>query len=93
MVRSNDVEKISNAAKGISELLSQGIIFSSDSYNGGPSFMFTKLNDLKPQLLSEATQRAKEAAQKFATESGSKVGKIQDANQGIICLLYTSRCV
>ncbi|MBN8648675.1 MAG: SIMPL domain-containing protein [Caulobacterales bacterium] len=84
MVRSNDVEKISNAAKGISELLSQGIIFSSDAYNGGPSFMFTKLNDLKPQLLTEATQRAKDAALKFATESGSKVGKIQDANQGII---------
>ena len=46
--------------------------------------MFTKLNDLKPQLLTEATQRAKDAALKFATESGSKVGKIQDANQGII---------
>jgi uncharacterized protein len=84
LVRSNDVEKIAIAARGISELLSQGLIFSSDAYNSGPTFMFTKLNDLKPQLLSEATQRAKEAALKFANESGSKVGKIQNANQGII---------
>lgn len=84
LVRSSDVEKISKAAKGISELLSQGLIFSSDSYNSGPTFMFTKLNDLKPELLTEATKRAKEAALKFATESGSKVGKIQNANQGII---------
>ncbi len=84
LVRSSDVEKISKAAKGISELLAQGLIFSSDSYNSGPTFMFTKLNDLKPELLTEATKRAKEAALKFATESGSKVGKIQNANQGII---------
>lgn len=84
LVRSNDVDKISKAARGISELLAQGLIFSSDSYNSGPTFMYTKLNDLKPQLLTDATKRAKEAAQKFATESGSKVGKIQNANQGII---------
>ncbi len=83
MVKSADVQKISDSARGISELLRQGVIFATE-YGGGPTFMFTKLNDLKPALLTEATQRAKEAAQKFAQESGSKVGKIQNANQGVI---------
>ncbi len=83
MVKSNSVDKISISSRGISDLLKQGVIISQE-YGGGPSYIYTKLNDLKPELLSEATKRAKEAAQKFASESGSKVGKIQNANQGII---------
>jgi hypothetical protein len=58
-------------------------VFSSDSYNAGPSFVFTGISALKGEMLTEATQRAREAAQKFAEESGAKVGDIQNANQGI----------
>lgn len=84
MVRSTDVNKINAASSGISALIDQGVIFSSDSYNAGPSFMFTQLNDLKPVLLTEATRRAREAAQQFAQQSGAHVGGIQNANQGVI---------
>jgi hypothetical protein len=65
------------------ELLKAGVVFSSDSYNAGPSYIFTKISDLKGEMLTEATQRAREAAEKFAEESGAKVGVIQSANQGI----------
>ncbi|MEK7660529.1 MAG: SIMPL domain-containing protein [Pseudomonadota bacterium] len=84
MVRSTDVNKISTASSGIAALIDQGVIFSSDSYSAGPTFLFTKLNDLKPVLLTEATRRAREAAQQFAQQSGARVGGIQNANQGVI---------
>lgn len=84
MLRSSDVMRISRAASGASGLLSQGVILASGDSSSEPSFMFTKLNDLKPALLTEATQKARQAAQKFAQESGAKVGSIQNANQGVI---------
>jgi hypothetical protein len=49
--------------------------------------VFTGVNDLKGDMLTEATKRAKEAAEKFAAESGARVGDIQNANQGIIEIL------
>jgi hypothetical protein len=84
LVKSADVEKLADAAKSVGDLLRSGVVFSADSYNAGPSFIFTKVNDLKGEMLTEATQRAREAAEKFAQESGASVGDIQNANQGII---------
>ena len=83
LVNSADVQKLADSARAVGELLKSGVVFSSDSYNAGPSFIFTKINDLKGEMLTEATKRAREAAEKFATESGAKVGDIQSANQGI----------
>lgn len=84
LVRSNDVEKLSDASRMVGDLLKSGVVFSADSYNAGPSFVFTKVNELKGEMLTEATKRAREAAEKFAQESGAKVGDIQSANQGIV---------
>ena len=83
LVRSGDVQKLATAARATGELLKAGVVFSADSYNAGPSFIFTGISGLKGEMLTEATQRAREAAQKFAEESGAKVGDIQNANQGI----------
>jgi uncharacterized protein len=83
LVRSQDVQKLAQAARNMGELLRAGVAFSSDSYNAGPSFVFTGIAKLKGEMLSEATQRAREAAQKFAEESGAEVGDIQSANQGV----------
>jgi uncharacterized protein len=84
LVKSAEVDKLAAAARMIGDLLKSGVVFSSDAYNAGPSYIFTGVNALKGDMLTEATKRAKEAADKFATESGAKVGAIQDANQGII---------
>ncbi len=84
LVRSNEVDKLASASKKIGDLLKSGVVFSSDAYNAGPSFIFTEVNNLKGDMLTEATRRAKESADKFAAESGAKVGDIQSANQGVI---------
>ena len=84
LVKSASVQQLSEASRSIGDLLKAGVVFSSDAYNAGPSFVFTKIADLKGDMLAEATKRAREAADKFASESGAKVGDIQSANQGII---------
>jgi hypothetical protein len=84
LVKSTEVDKLADASKMVGDLLKSGVVFSADAYNAGPSFIFTKVNDLKGEMITEATKRAKEAADKFALESGAAVGAIQDANQGII---------
>ncbi|MCA0433103.1 MAG: SIMPL domain-containing protein [Proteobacteria bacterium] len=84
LVRSTEVDKLQASARMIGDLLKSGVVFSADAYNAGPSFVFTQVNDLKGDMLTEATKRAKEAAEKFAAESGAKVGDIQSANQGVI---------
>jgi hypothetical protein len=84
LVKSAEVDKLAGASRMIGDLLKSGVVFSADAYNAGPSFVFTRVNDLKGDMLTEATKRAREAAEKFAAESGAKVGSIQSANQGII---------
>ena len=86
VVRSKDVDKLVTASRNISDLLRQGVVLTSDQYNSGPSFIFTKLNDLKPEMLTEATQRARKSAEQFARESGAKVGAIFSANQGLFTI-------
>jgi hypothetical protein len=87
LITSKNVDKIAIAAQSISQLLKVGVVFSSDAYSSGPSYIFTAISELKGEMLSEATTRAREAAQKFATESQSNVGNIKSANQGVFQIL------
>ncbi len=84
MVKTTEVDKLAEASRNSGDLLKEGVVFANDGSSSGPSFQFTGLNELKGALLTEATQRAREAADKFAKESGAKVGAIQNANQGVI---------
>lgn len=86
VVRSKDVDKLVAASRNISDLLKAGVVLTSDQYNSGPSFIFTGLNDLKPEMLTEATKRARAAAEQFARESGANVGAIFNANQGLFTI-------
>ena len=49
-----------------------------------PRYVVSKFNDLRPQLLADATRNARATAQQFATDSGAQVGVIRSANQGSI---------
>ncbi len=49
-------------------------------------FLFTGLNDIKPAMIEEATKNARKAAEQFAKDSGSKVGKIRSATQGLFTI-------
>ena len=79
LLRTENVDAVSKLASSIGELTKQGIIM--NDYNG-PSYIFTKLNDIKPQMIEEATKNARAAAEKFAKDSDSKLGKIRNASQG-----------
>ncbi|KKB08071.1 SIMPL domain-containing protein [Devosia chinhatensis] len=87
LVTTDKVTELADASRSVADLLRQGVVFSSDSYSAGASFVFTNINDLKSEMLTEATTRAKETAAQFATESGAQVGDIQTANQGVFEVL------
>ena len=55
--------------------------------NQNANYFFTKLNEVKPQMLKSATENARQAAAEFARNSNSKVGKIRNANQGVFTIL------
>ena len=65
-----------------SELLKKGIVTEGSTWDNPVEFKYEGLNDIKPQMIEEATMNAREAAQKFAKDSDSRLGKIRTANQG-----------
>ena len=84
-VRSSNIAAV-NAALSVSiDLMDSGIALSHD-YDSRVEYLFTKLNDIKPQMIAEATQNAHRAAEQFAHDSGSKVGKIKRASQGLFSI-------
>lgn len=86
IVKSNNVALVEQSIPQTDKLIAEGIVF--DNSEGYPvSYIFTKLNDIKPQMLADATQNAKKAAEEFAKNSHSKVGKIRHANQGVFSIL------
>lgn len=87
LVTTSEVDMLANAARAVADLLRSGVVFSSDAYSAGPSFIFTGINDLKGNMLVEATDRAREAAQQFADASDATVGDIKSANQGVFEIL------
>lgn len=87
LVTTDRVTDLAEASRSVADLLREGVVFSADAYSAGASFVFTGINDLKSEMLTEATQRAKETAEQFASESGAAVGDIQTANQGVFEIL------
>ncbi len=88
MVRTSEPEKIRAASQDIGELVAAGVVLSSgDGYGSGPTYLFTRLNDLKPAMLAEANANARKAAGQFAQESRSRVGGIRRASQGVFEIL------
>ena len=80
-VCSNEVDKVLALMAAQSELLSKDIILDS-GWDSTPQFLFEGLNDLKPEMIEEATKNARQVAEKFAKDSGSSLGKIRTASQG-----------
>jgi len=88
MVRSKDPESIARAGRAVGELVDAGVVLSADhGPYGGPTFLFTRLSDVKPGMIAEATAEARRAAEQFAKDSGSRTGSIRKANQGVFQIL------
>ena len=86
IVRSNDVDKIEKALSKNGDLVAKGIILDTQ-YSSPVAYLFTDINSIKPQMLEDATKNAALAANEFAKSSGSKVGKIRRASQGVFSIL------
>lgn len=85
-VMTSRVDQIAAAAQKTMYLLQQGIVLSSNQ-SQGLAYKFTGLNSIKPDMITEATRNARSAADRFASDSGSTVGSIRQANQGIFTIL------
>lgn len=81
-VTSEKVDLVRKLMSEQGELLKQGVAITGGDYEYQTQFLYTKLNDIKPEMIEDATKNAREAAVKFAEDSDSKLGKIKSANQG-----------
>ncbi len=81
-VYTRQIQRVRDAMAQLGELGKQGIALSADNYESRTQFLFTGLNSLKPSMIEEATKNARIAADKFAKDSASRLGKIRRANQG-----------
>jgi uncharacterized protein len=79
-VRSSDVDKVSRIAREATELINQGILLESMP----PEYHYTKLGELKIEMLSEAAKDAKERAQQIASSTGSDIGSVRSAKMGVM---------
>lgn len=77
-VLTTQVDKVRELLNRQGELLNQGIAFANLSIN----YTYTDLNKIKPEMIVEATKNAREAAEQFAKDSESVLGKIKTATQG-----------
>lgn len=91
VVKTANVELVRAAAGATEELLKAGVILDAEGQSGAanPRYVVAKFNDLRPQLLAEATRNARSIAEQFAADSGAKVGNIRSANQGTIQIFGT----
>jgi len=85
-LQSNDVDKVAAANAKTADLIGAGVVISNAGTGSGVTYTFNGLNALKPDMITEATKNARDSASRFAADSGSKVGEIRSANQGVFSI-------
>jgi len=78
-IRSNDVDKIDKVSRESTELIDQGIQFVSPA----PEYFYTKLDELKIEMLAKATENAKQRAESMVKATGNKIGCMRNARMGV----------
>ncbi len=78
-IDSENVEVVEVISREITELLNKGVQFYSDA----PRYYYTKIEDLKIEMISRATENARLRAEKIAENSGAGLGELVDAQMGI----------
>ena len=85
-VRTPAVQQLANTASTkLGDLIKVGVVLRDGQQP--PNFIFTKLKTVKPQMVAEATRDARAAAENFAGDSGTKLGNIKNAEQGVFQIL------
>lgn len=82
-VYSNKIEPVRSTMNKLAELGKEGVaLTTAGGYQSATEYLFTRLNEIKPSMVEEATTKAREVAEKFAKDSNSRLGKIKKATQG-----------
>jgi hypothetical protein len=81
-VYSVQIDRVREVSRQLSVLGKQGIAFTGNTYQAKTEYLFTRLNEVKPAMIEEATREARAVAEKFAADSDSVLGKIKRASQG-----------
>ena len=81
-VYSSNIDLVRGVMEQLTELGKKGIVLNQNNYQANVEYIFTRLNEVKPKMIEEATTKAREVAQKFAKDSKSILGKIKRASQG-----------
>ena len=79
-ISSEEIDKVTDISRNVTELLNEGIQFQSDP----PQYMYTKIADMKVTMLAEATKDAKKRAEMIAENAGNKLGRLTYADMGVI---------
>ena len=87
VLRSTDVDGVAALAQRVGDLVAAGVVLSSEGAVPGPVYLFTGLNDAKPEMVADATRNARASAEQFAADSGSRLGGIRSASQGVFQIL------
>lgn len=82
VVTSSKVDQVRQLINRQTDLMKQGVAVVADNYQYQTTYEYTGLNSIKPEMIAEATRNAREAADKFAADSDSRLGKIKTAYQG-----------
>lgn len=77
-IETKNVKLVEQGRAKLNKLISQGLNIT----NNAPAYHFTRLNEIKPEMLKEATKNARIAANEFASNAGVNVGGIRSAQQG-----------
>lgn len=79
-ISSTEIDKVADISRSATELLHEGVEFQSNE----PQYLYTKLADIKVEMLAEATKDAKKRAQMIAENAGSKLGGLTYADMGVM---------
>ena len=89
-LRTSRVREALVALRRSGDIVAKGVLLNTEE-GGGPEFEYTKLNDIKPALIAEATEAARKSAEQFAKDSGARLGGIRSANQGVVSISDSDR--
>lgn len=84
LVRTEQIGVVVALNQQTGELVRRGVVLTE---GGGPTYLFTRLNEIKPAMLAEATRNAREAAEQFAEDADSEIEGIRSASQGLFQIL------
>lgn len=78
-IRSKDVAKVTAVSRESTELIEQGVEF----FSGSPEYFYTKLDELKLEMLAKASENAKQRAENMVKAAGNKIGFMRSAKMGV----------